>query len=1175
MLIASSALICIVILTLLMISYGAEIAIYGSLVLMSLAPTWVGYYVGSSIIDTRCVCFGLAALLRIALLDRVPIGRLCFADICILLLGGEAIISKMQLFNLGPSMALSVISFWIVPYVFGRFVSSLPHARQGIAVAAMAAAVILTTLLLIESTVGINPINSALGHLGSGNSEQGGRWGLRRAEAIASHPISMGMIIAALFPWVLDGWSQIRKGVFPWAVPPLFAHALLLAPWVAVLCCLSRGPILVVMGTLLLLWVVRLQRFRTTVAMTLAIGFFSAVLYAQPLTSFLEKLAQEDEHHEVMTVKGVPYNYSGTSHRLMLFPTYHDAMAAAGWLGFGGFDMKDPDHAKYIEPHLQRIFWSVDNQYIFSILNEGYLGLGLFAALTLAGIYYCISLSDRHRELYSASVAAWLCSLAVVYMTVFSSSDFHFYVLFNLGFVAGCYTRCGSGTGATPSVSAGKASRHSVSRSSHHSLARQGYVSQTTRKPTIDTQYETSRKMPASRSNELMPHVVHQPSQVRYQGPAAGSPSSIPSGGIDSRLIRKYVLLGFLGTAIGASVAYLVAPKLETVSWLYQSRLNFRTGRLNVDSYQQPDVFTIMPDAFSKTLISDALGNRIGPDAHSALTVQFGTGKPYVDLQFKWPDEQEGEELLKKVINAGIKYSADIRAGRLEESQNDINKEIAEVRGQLAVVENEQLQFRLANHVNDVAAELVMLQQEIRDIEVQLLDVNADRKGIDAIAVQRELHGQQRELLGDTPEDYIESLTKQRDLQRELVIIQTGRTRTKARFQYENQLKDVERKRALHAKKLLTDADLERAELGLKLFAVDMDDDGDSTSVERKLDDVQAKLSLRETLNSNRFTEIVGEEIANRERIVALEGRLSRNRAEEPRLRDLLPREETLIAKREASEERLEELQKQIALCGAFARSNINELYVVKDVALADPATKSNLIKLSLALFIGSFGAFISPFALVDGLRLRRKRNIEELTNIGLGRLSLLQASNRLHLEDHGGEMNAPAADVRRMINQLFAVMPPDDYVLLFASLQNEPPSMALMFDVARCFSRRGRNVVLVIVDPAVVDPATGEAKPRFRDHQYASHLPDRFEIQHVDIAKDVVVDLDRHRRNFDLVIIAAGFDASDSQDLNLLTFYADGVVFTDIGTGKHFQKRVNVVRKLNDCEGNVLGMIS
>jgi hypothetical protein len=87
--------------------------------------------------------------------------------------------------------------------------------------------------------------------------------------------------------------------------------------------------------------------------------------------------------------------------------------------------------------------------------------------------------------------------------------------------------------------------------------------------------------------------------------------------------------------------------------------------------------------------------------------------------------------------------------------------------------------------------------------------------------------------------------------------------------------------------------------------------------------------------------------------------------------------------------------------------------------------------------------------------------------------------------------------------------------------------------------------------------------------------LPDRFEIEHVDAAKEVVADLDRHRRNFDLIIVAAGFDTSDSQDLDLLTFYADGVVFTDVGTGKHFEKRVNVVRQLNDCEGNVLGMIS
>lgn len=1176
MLITSSALICIVVLAALFVYFGAEVAIYGSLVLFSIAPTWVASLIGDGRLDTRFVCFGLVVLLRLSLWQRYPLGRVCFADFCLLLLAVEVLFSKMQAIPFGPAMIFSVLTIWILPYAFGRLVSTLPHARQGVVVAATVSVVFLTALLLFESVVGINPINSILGRVGSINSEEGRRWGLRRAEGPSQHPISMGMIIAALLPWVLDGWSQVRKGTFPWRIQPWLANLLLMAPLVATLCCLSRGPMLVVMGTCFLLWVVRLSRLpRAAFAMVLVAGFITTVAYAQPITSYLERLAQDEKHARVIAIKGVHHHYTGTSHRLLLFPVYQDAMASAGWLGFGRFDLADPKYAKYVEPHLHQMFWSVDNQYVFSILNEGYLGLALFALLMLTVLYYCVSLSDRNREVYTAAIAAWLCSLAVVYMTVFSSSDFHFYVLFNLGFVAGCYARRENNVASFPAHAVGAVPMHFGVQASRQPLAAQRRAGRASLKNANDTPSLTSRKMPANRSNELTQHAVRQPSPFPSQAPAAVRSSSTPPKGIDARLIGKYLVLGILGAALGGSVAYFVAPKLETVSWMYKSRLNFRVGRLNVDSYQQPDIYTIMPDAFSKSVISDAVGHHLGPAVHSALEVQFGMGKSFVDLQFKWPDQQEGEELLGKVMDAGIDYSKAFRAERLEESQTDIAQEIKEVRNELARVENEQLQFRLANQVNDVAAELTLIQQEIRALEVQLLDVHAHRKGIDAMAVQRELQGKQTELLGAGPEDYIEGLAKQRELQRELALIQTDRARTKARLQYENQLKEVERKRALHAKKLLTDAELQRAELGLKLLAVDIDDTDDGTNVADKLDEVQAKLTLRETLNTDRFSTMVGEEIASRERIAALEARLSRNRAEEPRLRDLLPREEALSEKREALEVRLTELQKQVALCASFARSNINELYVVQDVVPADPATKSDLVKLSMALFIGSFGAFIFPFAVVDGLRIRRKRNIEELTNIGLGRLSLMQASNRLNLEDHSGEMNAPSADVRRMINQLFAVMPDDDYVLLFASLQNEPPSMALMFDVARCFSRRGRNVMLVIVDPAIVDPVTGENKPRFRDHQYASQLPDRFEIEHVDAAKEVVADLDRHRRNFDLIIVAAGFDTSDSQDLDLLTFYADGVVFTDVGTGKHFEKRVNVVRQLNDCEGNVLGMIS
>jgi hypothetical protein len=668
-----------------------------------------------------------------------------------------------------------------------------------------------------------------------------------------------------------------------------------------------------------------------------------------------------------------------------------------------------------------------------------------------------------------------------------------------------------------------------------------------------------------------------------WQGAAAGA-FTLPAASsksvdhsVDGKVIRKYVLLSIIAAALGASAAFFMAPKFETVLWNHQARLNFRAGRLNVDSYHQPDIYAIMPDAFSKAVLSDAMGYDIGHSVASAIEVRFGNGSPFIDLKMTWPDEAEGKQLLQKAIDAGIQYSVSYRAGRLEESKKDIEHEISQVAQQVALVENEQLQFQLANNVSSVETELEMIQQEIRSLEVQLIDAHAHRKGVDAVAVQREVQGEQSEALGTTSKNFVENLTKQRELQRELAILQADRSRTKARLQYENQLKEVERKRALHAKQLLTDSELERAELGLKLFAVDMVDNGSDQDVESKLNEVEEKLALRQTLNSNLFSEIVGDEISSRELITALEGRLKENQVEEPRLRELLPKEQAILAKRTSLEGRLGELQRQATLCDSFARSNINELYVEHDIAPADPATKSDIVKISLAMFIGCFGLVLSPFAFVDALKAKRQRDFAELTNIGLGQLGCINHHQPQLLEDHAGEINAPPAEVRRMINQLFAVMPPSDYVLLFASLQNEPPSMALMFDVARCFSRRGRNVILLIVDPAVVDVATGESKPRMRDTQYASQLPDHFVIEHVDNVQQIASDLDRHRRNFDLVVIAAGFDASDSQDLNLLTFYSDGVVFTDIGTGnaKQFEKRVKVVRKLNECEGNVLGLIS
>lgn len=1174
MLLLCGSLLALLCVTLLAMRYGAEVAIYGSIVLLSLAPTWVGFWLGEGRVDIRMTCLGLAFLLRASLWPRVPFGRFCFADLLVASLAISTICSKMQMYDLGPTMIYTTITMWILPYLLGRIIASLPHARTGMVVAASVTAAILSCLVVFEAVVGVNPINAILSHASTGNTGGVRRWGLLRAEAVAWHPIAMGMILAALLPWVLTAVRQIRSGAIARMIKPWHGIGLLLLTFAGVFCTMSRGPLLVVLGTMFLVVIIRMQRYRTPIACALVIGLVAVGYNALAVTELLEKVAQEDKDGRQYMVKGKVYQYTGTSHRIMLFPIYEDAMAAAGWLGFGRFDMKNPDHSQYIEPHLREPFTSIDNHYIFTLLADGYLGLGIQGLILIVGVYYSIRLADRDRDFLSAALAAWLCSMILMNLTVCNDNDFRFYILLNLGLISGFYARRPDSRPSFNYVETRASGRaHSMRDGGNRRQP------QPARNFASDFQPQTSRTMRSTSSHELMPHNGWQaPAAAPYATPM---PSAVPTTpGIDGRIIRKYLLLSIVAGICGASAAYFFGPKLETTQWIHQARLNFRSGRLNVDSYHQPDLSAIMPDAFSKPVLSEALGHHLGPSVRSALEVRYGMGTPFIDLKMMWPDEAEGKQLLQKAIDAGIQYSVQYRADRLEESKREIENELSEVARQVALVENEQLQFQLAHGVTNVATELAIIQQEIRGLEVQLLDARAHRKGIDAKLVQQEVQGEQSELLGATPKDYVANLSKQRELQRELALLQADRTRTKARLQYENQLKEVERKRALHAKQLLTDAELERAELGLKLFAVDMVDNGSDQDVASKLGEVEEKLALRQTLNDNLFNEMVGDEISSRERITSLEDRLNKNRLEEPRLRDLLPKEQAILAKRTALDTRHEELQRQASLCVSFARSNINELYVEQGITPAEPATKTDLIKISLGLFAGCFGLVLTPFAFADALKAKRKRDLQEMTNIGLGQLGQLGYINRhqpLLLEDHAGEVNAPPAEVRRMINQLFAVMPPNEYVLLFASLQNEPPSMALMFDVARCFSRRGRNVVLVIVDPAVVDIATGETKPRFRDTQYASQLPDRFEIEHVDSAQEVVTDLDRHRRNFDLVIVAAGFDASDSQDLDVLSFYADGVVFTDIGagTGKHFEKRVSVVRQLNETEGNVLGLIS
>ncbi len=138
-----------------------------------------------------------------------------------------------------------------------------------------------------------------------------------------------------------------------------------------------------------------------------------------------------------ITVNGRQVMYTGTSHRILLWEVYAPAMKAAGWFGFGDFDLNAGEFANLIEPQLRQLFYSVDNAYLVQWLNRGSVGaLALFALVLVAALAALTAPQDRELAVFNAATAGAIAGLVIVLGTVWFDPDYGAWVLMAIGMVA-------------------------------------------------------------------------------------------------------------------------------------------------------------------------------------------------------------------------------------------------------------------------------------------------------------------------------------------------------------------------------------------------------------------------------------------------------------------------------------------------------------------------------------------------------------------------------------------------------------------------------------------------------------------------------------------------------------------------------------------------------------------
>ena len=413
---------------------GKRVSAASAVMLVLLVPCWIYTDIGAIRIDLR-MGVTLVYLACVALHPQTSYRlRFVAADFIVLALIAAQITSEFLTSPTAVSVTPDIILQWGVPYLFGRVAWRSAEDQSRNFAAIVTVCVVLSVWAAIESVTRMNPIGKLLGFNGSIQAVNDLRWGLRRAEGNLTHPIFFGLQLAMLFPFAMAAARQSREGSGPawWRYVPWIIGA-------GTFFTMSRGPQLAILLTLAVAYAVRFPRYRLLVLVPLVCTIGLVGLKMNQAVEVLQMWSGE-ESSMLLVIKGEPVHYTGTSHRLLQLRVYEEAVANAGWFGYGSVALAATDvKIPYIEEHLRQMFFSIDNHYLQFVLQNGFIGITLFLMLCLTSAYYAATSAvagTEDRRYFGAYFAAMFLAVAVLVFTVWLASDYRFVLLVMFGISA-------------------------------------------------------------------------------------------------------------------------------------------------------------------------------------------------------------------------------------------------------------------------------------------------------------------------------------------------------------------------------------------------------------------------------------------------------------------------------------------------------------------------------------------------------------------------------------------------------------------------------------------------------------------------------------------------------------------------------------------------------------------
>jgi hypothetical protein len=311
-----------------------------------------------------------------------------------------------------PGTVLDLVRTWVFPYLLGRLCLDEWDRMGRTLRLVVALAVLLSLFALVEAIIHTNLLAVATGKKWELlEKSEGFRWGLKRAQVIADHPIYFGLLMALTLPWLLAAARAALRREAPewWVAVPVLAIA---AAFITV----SRSAHLAILMVLTADLFFRRAGYRLPMIVVAIAGGVCFLIFREQILDLLGAYAGEEEvGQDRVMIYGFEYEYTGTRHRDLLSIAYQEAIEKAGWFGYG---TTFPSPNMPVDPFMDRRFKSIDHHYLLHFLKYGYLGTAAFLAFALSAAWNlgreAIARDGRLSELAGGLFGAFVAVIIMV-----------------------------------------------------------------------------------------------------------------------------------------------------------------------------------------------------------------------------------------------------------------------------------------------------------------------------------------------------------------------------------------------------------------------------------------------------------------------------------------------------------------------------------------------------------------------------------------------------------------------------------------------------------------------------------------------------------------------------------------------------------------------------------------